>query len=106
MCRHAEVQLSGRFGSNPPFLSRSVESQGDQSRFKSLGLYTNVKRSRYDCWELCNPATLKAVSPILYETYNDPQWGLPPMSGSAADIKIGARVLSGNYTPPTAQRKP
>ena len=59
----------------------------------------------YDCWELCTPATLKKVSPILFETYNDPKWGLPPMSGSAADLKIAARVLSGNYTPPTTQRK-
>ena len=30
-----------------PFLSRSVEKRGDQSRFKSLGLYTNIHRSRY-----------------------------------------------------------
>ena len=30
-----------------PFLSRSVEKRGDQSRFKSLGLYTNIRRSRY-----------------------------------------------------------
>ena len=30
-----------------PFLSRSVEKRGDQSRFKSLGLYINVGRSRY-----------------------------------------------------------
>ena len=36
--RHAEVQISGRFGSNPAvFIPRSVEKRGDQSRFKSLG---------------------------------------------------------------------
>jgi hypothetical protein len=29
------------------FSPRSVEKRGDQSRFKSLGLYTNVGRSRY-----------------------------------------------------------
>ena len=29
------------------FVSRSVEKRGDQSRFKSLGLYINVTRSRY-----------------------------------------------------------
>ena len=51
--------------------------------------------------ELCTTSTLKAVAPKLYEIYNDKQWGLPPMSGSAADLKIAARVLSGNYTPPT-----
>jgi hypothetical protein len=31
-----------------PFLSRSVEKRGDQSRFKSLGLSVNISRSRYD----------------------------------------------------------
>ena len=30
-----------------PFLSRSVEKRGDQSRFKSLGLFTNIDWSRY-----------------------------------------------------------
>jgi hypothetical protein len=42
--RHADVQISGRFGSNPAvFLSRGVKKRGDhQSRFKSLCLYTNV----------------------------------------------------------------
>ena len=30
-----------------PFLSRSVEKRGDQSQFKSLGLYTNVGRNTY-----------------------------------------------------------
>eukprot|EP01046_Picozoa_sp_COSAG06_P040175 COSAG06_NODE_4832_length_3922_cov_7.815067_2_plen_177_part_00 len=32
--RHADVQISGRFGSNPAGLSRSVEKKGDQFRFK------------------------------------------------------------------------
>ena len=34
-----------------PFPPRSAEKRGDQSRFKSLGLRTNVGRSRYRC---CN----------------------------------------------------
>ena len=57
-------------------------------------------RLAYDCWELCTPSRVKAASPALFGIYNDKQWGLPPMSGSAADLKIATRVLSGNYTPP------
>ena len=30
-----------------PFIPRSVEKRGDQSRFKSLGLYIHIVRSRY-----------------------------------------------------------
>ena len=38
---------SGRFRSNPAvFIPQRRENLGDQSRFKSLGLYTNVERSR------------------------------------------------------------
>jgi hypothetical protein len=42
-----------------PFLSRSVENRGDQSRFKSLGLYTNGARST------CRYQSVVADAPIV-----------------------------------------
>eukprot|EP01046_Picozoa_sp_COSAG06_P007743 COSAG06_NODE_383_length_16525_cov_86.720017_9_plen_321_part_00 len=57
--KRLKIRLSGsarksqkRFRDTPRFkfqavLFRSVEKRGDQSRFKSLGLYTNIRRSRY-----------------------------------------------------------
>jgi hypothetical protein len=84
--------LSGYLdGSNG--LLHSNGNQCPQDKVDSDGL-------AYDCWELCTLSTLKAVSPILYNLYNDPQWGLLPMSGSAKDLEIAARLLGGNYTPP------
>ena len=34
------------------------------------------------------------VAPVLYATYNDKRWGLPPMTGSKADLAIATRLLS------------
>ena len=31
---------------------------------------------------------------MLYATYNDKRWGLPPMTGSKADLAIATRLLS------------
>jgi len=52
-----------------PSLSRSVEKQGDQSRFRSLGLYTNVGRSRYEQrGELVPPIEAK-LNQMLVDTH-------------------------------------
>ena len=34
------------------------------------------------------------MAPVLYATYNDKRWGLPPMTGSKADLAIATRLLS------------
>ena len=34
------------------------------------------------------------VAPVLCATYNDKRWGLPPMTGSKADLAIATRLLS------------
>eukprot|EP01048_Picozoa_sp_COSAG05_P018337 COSAG05_NODE_2665_length_2784_cov_18.161266_2_plen_78_part_00 len=47
-----------------PFLSRSVEKRGDQSRFKSVGLYVNIPRSRYAFSDLFSPGVLPLVLPL------------------------------------------
>ena len=39
---------------------------------------------------------------MLYATYNDKRWGLPPMTGSKADLAIATRLLSASDATDTA----